>query len=87
LFGELMHEHWENKKRPFRGMSNPQIDAWYELGMKNWRSRRKNWSWQAAAVLDVLCCRQEQAAPLDGQSRVGELRFRFDFEGSKIVLS
>ncbi|SHI27694.1 GHMP family kinase ATP-binding protein [Pollutimonas bauzanensis] len=35
LFGELMHEHWEHKKRRSGGMSNQQIDEWYELGMKN----------------------------------------------------
>ena len=35
LFGELMHEHWEHKKRRSGGMSNPQIDEWYELGMRN----------------------------------------------------
>ena len=34
-FGELMHEHWEHKKRRSGGMSNPKIDEWYELGMKN----------------------------------------------------
>ena len=34
-FGELMHEHWEHKKRRSSGMSNPQIDEWYELGRKN----------------------------------------------------
>ncbi|MEI7862809.1 MAG: galactokinase, partial [Planctomycetota bacterium] len=31
-FGLLMHEHWEHKKRRSAGMSNPQIDQWYELG-------------------------------------------------------
>src|SRR6185369_3916194 len=31
-FGALMHEHWEHKKRRSAGMSNPQIDEWYELG-------------------------------------------------------
>jgi D-glycero-alpha-D-manno-heptose-7-phosphate kinase len=35
LFGELMHEHWEHKKRRSGGMSNPKIDEWYELGIKN----------------------------------------------------
>ena len=30
-----MHEHWEHKKRRSGGMSNPQIDEWYELGRKN----------------------------------------------------
>src|SRR6478609_2695933 len=35
VFGELMHEHWEHKKRRSQGMSNPQIDEWYELGIRN----------------------------------------------------
>src|SRR6202158_3431141 len=35
LFGELMHEQWEHKKRRSKGMSNPQIDEWYELGREN----------------------------------------------------
>ena len=30
-----MHEHWEHKKRRSTGMSNPQIDEWYELGRRN----------------------------------------------------
>src|SRR5467141_1996733 len=34
-FGSLMHEHWEHKKRRSGGMSNAQIDRWYDLGMKN----------------------------------------------------
>ena len=30
-----MHEHWEHKKRRSGGMSNPQIDEWYELALQN----------------------------------------------------
>ena len=40
LFGELMHEHWEHKSAA-RGMSNPQIDEWYELGREERRDRRQ----------------------------------------------
>ena len=36
LFGELMYEHWEHKKRRSAVMSNPQIDDWYDLAMKKW---------------------------------------------------
>jgi CTP:molybdopterin cytidylyltransferase MocA len=35
LFGELLHEHWEQKRRRSSAMSNPRIDEWYELGRKN----------------------------------------------------
>ena len=34
-FGALMHEHWLTKKRRSRGMTNGQIDEWYELGRTN----------------------------------------------------
>src|SRR5258708_1970195 len=34
-FGELLDVHWQSKKRLSEGISNPQIDAWYELAKKN----------------------------------------------------
>ncbi|MEI8189804.1 MAG: GAF domain-containing protein, partial [candidate division NC10 bacterium] len=34
-FGETMHEHWEHKKRRSNGMSNSQIDEWYEYARCN----------------------------------------------------
>ena len=36
-FAELMHVHWEHKKRRTQGMSNPQIDQYYDLGRANGR--------------------------------------------------
>jgi D-glycero-alpha-D-manno-heptose-7-phosphate kinase len=34
-FGELMHEHWEHKKRRSLMMSNEQIDEWYQLARRS----------------------------------------------------
>src|ERR1700758_634878 len=34
-FGELMDIHWESKKRLSKGVTNPQIDSWYELAKSN----------------------------------------------------
>ncbi len=34
-FGELLDVHWQSKKRLSEGISNPQIDAWYELAKQN----------------------------------------------------
>ncbi len=62
VFGEIMHEHWEHKKKRSGGMSNAQIDEWYELGLKKWsrgREARRCWRWW---VLDVLCSGSQQAA-------------------------
>jgi D-glycero-alpha-D-manno-heptose-7-phosphate kinase len=34
-FGLLLHESWEAKKRLARGVSNPQLDRWYEVAREN----------------------------------------------------
>src|SRR5580704_737602 len=34
-FGELLDVHWQSKKQLSNGISNPQIDAWYELAKQN----------------------------------------------------
>ncbi len=34
-FGELMDDHWQAKKRLSKGITNPMIDAWYELSKRN----------------------------------------------------
>ena len=34
-FGRLLHQHWEQKRRRSRLISNPQIDYWYDVARKN----------------------------------------------------
>jgi D-glycero-alpha-D-manno-heptose-7-phosphate kinase len=34
-FGQLLDVHWRVKKQLSKGISNPQIDAWYELAKEN----------------------------------------------------
>ena len=34
-FGRLMNTHWEHKKQRSGAMSNPKIDEWYEIALKN----------------------------------------------------
>lgn len=34
-FGELMNVHWEHKKKRSANMSNPHINAWYDLAREN----------------------------------------------------
>ena len=66
---ELMHEHWEHKKRRSGGMSNPKIDEWYDLGIKNGavggQARRR----RRRRLPDVLRQRPQQAAPRHGPRR------------------
>lgn len=87
LFGKLMHEHWEHKKKRSGGMSNPQIDAWYELGRAHGAVGGKL---VGAGGGGFLMFYAEDTARLRLAMQgagLEEVRFRFDFEGTKIVLS
>ena len=68
-FGELMHEHWEHKKRRSGGMSNPQIDEWYELGREERRDRRQAGRRRRRRLPDVLRRGSSPAARGDGEGR------------------
>ncbi len=86
-FGVLMHEHWERKKKRSRGMSNSRINEWYELGR---RAGAVGGKLVGAGGGGFLLFYSEQHRPLrDAMREAGlqEVRFRFDFEGTKVMLS
>lgn len=87
LFGELMHEHWEHKKRRSGGMSNPQIDEWYELGMKNGAVGGKLVGAGGGGFLMFYASDRNKLRHAMARAGLEEVRFRFDFEGTKVVLS
>jgi D-glycero-alpha-D-manno-heptose-7-phosphate kinase len=87
LFGELMHEHWEHKKRRSAGMSNPKIDEWYELGMRNGAVGGKLVGAGGGGFLMFYASDRNKLRHAMAKTGLEEVRFRFDFEGTKIVLS
>ncbi len=87
LFGELMHEHWEHKKRRSSGMSNPQIDDWYKLGMKNGAVGGKLVGAGGGGFLMFMAQDRNKLRHTMASEKLEEVRFRFDFEGTKVVMS
>ncbi len=87
LFGEIMHEHWVNKKKRSQGMSNSTIDEWYDLGRANGAIGGKVVGAGGGGFL--LFYAQDRSRLRKAMSRAGldEVRFRFDFEGTKVLLS
>lgn len=85
-FGELMHEHWLHKKRRSSGMSNPRIDEWYELGRRNGALGGKLVGAGGGGFL--LFYSEEHRRLREAMAGAGleEVRFRFDFEGTKVLL-
>lgn len=85
-FGALLHEHWEHKKRRSGGMSNPQIDEWYELGRANGALGGKLVGAGGGGFLMFYAPDRNRLRQAMAHAGLEEVRFRFDFEGTKVLL-
>ncbi|STX38914.1 galactokinase [Legionella feeleii] len=86
-FGELMHEHWEYKKQRSLGMSSEEINDWYELGMKNGAVGGKLVGAGGGGFLMFYAADRNKLRHAMRRAGLEEVRFSFDFEGTKVVLS
>ncbi len=86
-FGELLHEHWEHKKRRSGGISNPQIDEWYSLAMRNGAIGGKLVGAGGGGFLMFYASDRNKLRHTMSDAGLEEVRFRFDFEGTKVVMS
>jgi D-glycero-alpha-D-manno-heptose-7-phosphate kinase len=86
-FGELLHEHWEHKKRRSKGMSNPKIDEWYELGRRNGAIGGKLVGAGGGGFLLFYAEDRKSLRQAMREAGLEEVRFRFDFEGTKVLMS
>ena len=85
-FGELMDVHWQLKKRLSEGITNPQIDTWYELAKRNGAIGGKISGAGGGGFLMFYCeDGKQRLREAMRQAGLRELNFRFDFEGSKVV--
>lgn len=84
-FGVVLHEHWEHKKQRSGKMSNPQIDEWYNVAMKNGALGGKLIGAGGGGFLMFYA--EDKVRLRHAMKTLGlrELRFSFDPEGTKIV--
>ena len=82
----LTPAEWRVVEGVRHGMSNPQIDEWYELGRKNGASGGKLVGAGGGGFL--LFYSEAKADLRAAMSRLGlpEVRFSFDYEGSTLVV-
>ena len=85
LFGEIMHEHWEHKKQRSSGMSNPQIDEWYEFAINNGAVGGKLVGAGGGGFLMFYARDRDRLKQKMMKAGLEEVRFRFDFEGPAIT--
>jgi D-glycero-alpha-D-manno-heptose-7-phosphate kinase len=85
-FAELMNVHWEYKKQRSAGMSNPQIDNWYETAMANGAAGGKLIGAGGGGFLMFYAEDKVRLRRALREAGLTEIRFRFDFEGTKVIV-
>src|SRR5262249_23469352 len=86
-FGELMNEHWQWKKRRADQMSNPDIDRWYDLALEHGAVGGKLVGAGGGGFLMFYAADKTRLRHALRAAGLQEVRFRFDFEGAKVIVS
>jgi D-glycero-alpha-D-manno-heptose-7-phosphate kinase len=86
-FGEAMNEHWQHKKQRAGQMTNPDIDRWYDLALKNGAVGGKLVGAGGGGFLIFYATDKTRLRHVLRAEGLQEIRFRFDFEGAKVIVS
>jgi D-glycero-alpha-D-manno-heptose-7-phosphate kinase len=86
-FGELMHEHWEHKKSRSNGMTNEFIDTAYNKALQSGAIGGKLVGAGGGGFLMFYANDKERLRYKMAELGLEEVRFQFDFEGTKVILS
>ena len=86
-FARLMDVHWQRKKQRSGGMSNPKINEWYDLAMANGALGGKLIGAGGGGFLMFYAADKSKLRHAMRQAGLSEVRFRFDFEGTKLLIS
>jgi D-glycero-alpha-D-manno-heptose-7-phosphate kinase len=84
-FAALMKIHWEHKRQRGGPMSNPDIDRWYELAMANGALGGKLVGAGGGGFLMFYSEEKTRLRHVLNEAGLREVRFRFDFEGTRAV--
>jgi len=86
-FGEIMNDHWHEKKKRSKIMSNSKINYWYEGALKNGAIGGKLVGAGGGGFLMFYARNKEMLQNYFFKLGVEEIKFKFDFEGTKIIMS
>lgn len=86
-FGTLMNEHWEFKRKRTSGMTNSFIDDAYAKALKSGAIGGKLVGAGGGGFLMFYADNKEKLRTAMVEFGLEEVRFKFDFEGTKVILS
>jgi D-glycero-alpha-D-manno-heptose-7-phosphate kinase len=84
-FAALMDVHWQRKKARSSGMSNAHINDWYDYAMANGALGGKLIGAGGGGFLMFYAVDKKRLRHAMREKGLQEVRFRFDFEGTKVV--
>lgn len=85
-FGELLDIHWQSKKKRSKEMSNPKIDRWYNLALKNGAVGGKLVGGGGGGFFMFYAKDADRLRETMAKEALQEVKFAFDFEGSKVLV-
>jgi D-glycero-alpha-D-manno-heptose-7-phosphate kinase len=85
-FGELMDRHWRQKRQRSAGMSNANIDRWYDKALANGAKGGKLVGAGGGGFLMFYATDPEGVRAAMAEEGLDEIRFKFDFDGSSVLL-
>jgi D-glycero-alpha-D-manno-heptose-7-phosphate kinase len=86
-FARLMDVHWQRKKQRSGNMSNPCVNEWYDLAMANGAGGGKLIGAGGGGFLMFYATDKVRLRHTMRQAGLKEVRFRFDFEGTKLLIT
>jgi D-glycero-alpha-D-manno-heptose-7-phosphate kinase len=86
-FAGLMNVQWEWKRERSADMSNHEIDEWYQMAMKNGAMGGKLIGAGGGGFLMFYTEDKTRLRHAMNQAGLKEVRFGFDFEGTKTIIS
>jgi D-glycero-alpha-D-manno-heptose-7-phosphate kinase len=84
-FARLMDVHWQRKKERSKSMSNPDINTWYDHAMANGALGGKIIGAGGGGFLMFYANDKARLRHAMRERGLTEVRFRFEFEGTKIL--
>jgi D-glycero-alpha-D-manno-heptose-7-phosphate kinase len=85
-FGEILNEHWTHKRKRSKTITNTQIDEWYDFAINNGAVGGKLIGAGGGGFLMFYSNDKPRLRQAMRQAGLVEVRFRFDFEGTKVVI-
>lgn len=87
-FGRLLNLHWEIKKKTSNKISDPRIDSWYDLALKNGSLGGKIMGAGGGGFFIFYCDNNtNEFIKKMEESGLIHVPFQFDFDGSKTILN